>query len=156
MICCIIIHPYLNTFVGHSYFDYAFGASSRHKMSTDPNSYFNDKTKETRRVATISQNKSYLDQIASGQIEFADLVRSFYHELVHVKQIHELDGFSKKSYQEDEFVAYYTTLCNESLLNTKMRIHIIKKMDGPQLIVYLTQILPKQTGFIWSVSLRKK
>lgn len=62
-------------------------------------------------IAFIEVFNQYMRDFANGLYEFADVVKAMYHELVHVKQIMEIDGHSKAPIAaEDEFLADYEAI----------------------------------------------
>lgn len=74
---------------------------------------------------TIRINHDYFDQFASdankddSKIEFASVLRTMYHEFIHVKQDRQLDGMSEQGKIEDEFNAYYEEAKNKDLPQIK-------------------------------------
>jgi RHS repeat-associated protein len=99
--------PVLKNFLDHKYFSYAGVTSDKYAMETQI-AYINGKKEQL-----IGQNNDYLKKVASGAVDFADLVRTFFHEMVHVKQ--NLGMLPHKSFYENEFTAYFATLNNDDL-----------------------------------------
>ena len=67
-------------------------------------------------VAFIEVFNQYLKDFVAGVREFADVVKTIYHEFVHVKQLLNLDGFKNVTpFNEYEFEAEFETIKNKSL-----------------------------------------
>ena len=74
-------------------------------------------------MVQIKISHAYWDRFAAAnndddsRIEFAEILRSMFHEFIHVKQIRGMDGLTDKNLnsEEFEFVAYYREAKNKTL-----------------------------------------
>lgn len=104
--------PGLKNFLGNEYFDLTFNIApkySKKKNTTGKHKQIDGRKRQE--IAFIEIFNQYLIDFANGLYEFADVVKTMYHEFVHVKQILELDGHGKApTAAEDEFLADYEAI----------------------------------------------
>ena len=88
---------------------------------TSNQSFKDEDTGVEVRYATITIGKIGLDEFANGKRTFGSLVRSLYHEIIHVEQLLGLNGTqampANEQRVEREFLAYYRAITEGTLPN---------------------------------------
>jgi RHS repeat-associated protein len=106
----------LNQFLDRRYFDLTFNLSTKYTSKMETTGPHSSLDGSANQIGLIEVFNQYLKDFANGLHEFADVVKTIYHEFVHVKQKLRLDGFSNdKPKNENEFEAEYQTILNKSL-----------------------------------------
>jgi RHS repeat-associated protein len=99
--------------------DYSIVVTNGAGYLTDNASFKDADTNEEVKFARITVGKTGLDQFANGLASFGSVVRSLFHELVHVEQLLGLNGAeampSSNQRPEREFLAYYRSLTQKTL-----------------------------------------
>jgi hypothetical protein len=69
----------------------------------------------------------FFNNYAAGKYEFAQLAFTIYHEFMHVKYIHGIDGFASTSDDVEEIGIYYLTASNKEL--PKLNSLLVRNME---------------------------
>lgn len=106
----------LNQYLDRKYFDLTFNLSARYSSKMETTGPHNPLNGTADQIGLIEVFNQYLKDFANGLYEFDDVVKTIYHEFVHVKQKLGLDGLSDdKPKYENEFEAEYQTILNKTL-----------------------------------------